>query len=295
MNNVVCFGEILWDVFPTHKVIGGAPLNVALRLNTFGVHTSIISRLGTDAYAKRALDYLQQVNLSERYVQKDTAYTTGYVSVLLDYKGSASYEIYKPVAWDFIALDEANRILVSETDIFIFGSLACRNEVSRQTLFKLLEQAKFSVFDVNLRKPDYTFELLIDLMQKANVIKLNDDELQEIASRLGVENSTIKVQVETLSRQTRTQSVCVTRGSQGALLYWENGFYENTGYQVAVKDTVGAGDSFLAALIFKLFIRKESPDTSLDFACRIGALVASKEGANATVHDWEIMELTKSS
>ena len=213
----------------------------------------------------------------------------------MDDKGSASYEIYKPVAWDFIALDQANRNLVSETDIFIFGSLVCRNEVSRQTLFKLLEQAKFSVFDVNLRKPDYTFELLLDLMQKANVIKLNDDELQEITSRLGIKNSTIKVQVETLLRQTGAQSVCVTRGSQGALLYWENRFYENTGYQVTVKDTVGAGDSFLAALIFKLFIRKESPDASLDFACRIGALVASKEGANATVHDWEIMELTKSS
>lgn len=292
MSKVVCFGEILWDVFPSHKVIGGAPLNVALRLQSLGAETCMISRLGTDENGKNALEYFQKTNFKTEFIQKDDRFPTGYVSVLLDKKGSATYEIFRPVAWDYIMLDETNKKLISESDIFIFGSLACRNEVSRNSLFDLIKRATFSVFDVNLRKPYYTHDLISELMHEADFIKLNDEELEEISTEFGFNSSNMEDQVKLLSKETKTSTICVTRGSNGAMLYLDGNFYENSGYKVKVEDTVGAGDSFLASLIFKLYIQKEMPKNALDFACRVGALVASKKGANAKIDTDEISVLT---
>ena len=292
MSKAVCFGEILWDVFPSHKVIGGAPLNVALRLQSLGAETYMISRLGKDENGEKAMEYLQKTNLKTEFIQNDDRFPTGYVSVFLDEKGSATYEIFKPVAWDFIALNEPNKKLISEADIFIFGSLVCRNKQSKNTLFSLLELAKFSVFDVNLRKPHYTHDLIYELMHKVDFIKLNDEELDEMTSKLGFESSSMEQQIQILSRETQASSICVTRGSNGAMLYLDGICYENSGYKVKVEDTVGAGDSFLASLIFKLYIQNEKPENALDFACRIGALVASKKGANAKIDSEEISALT---
>lgn len=292
MSKVVCFGEILWDVFPSHKVIGGAPLNVALRLASFGTETSIISRIGNDNNGKEIIEYLENTRLNTQYIQKDKIYPTGYVSVFLDNQGSATYDIFKPVAWDYISLENDNIKLISESDVFIFGSLSCRSEVSKNTLFGLIEKAKFLVFDVNLRKPYYTCELISELMQKVDFIKLNDEELDEITAESGFKSSEMKEQILFLSKTTNTKSICITRGSRGAILYLNGRFYENSGYRVKVEDTVGAGDSFLASLIFKLYIENKKPDQALDFACRLGALVASKKGANAKIDSQEIDSLT---
>lgn len=289
---IVCFGEILWDIFPTHKVIGGAPLNVALRLASFGAETSIISRIGSDKNGNEVIEYLENTKLNIQYIQKDNIYPTGYVSVFLDNHGSATYDIFKPVAWDYISLENDNIKLISESDIFIFGSLSCRSEVSKNTLFGLIEKAKFLVFDVNLRKPFYTYELISELMQKVDFIKLNDEELDEITAELGFKSSEMKEQVLFLSKTTNTKSICITRGSRGAILYLNEEFFENSGYKVKVEDTVGAGDSFLASLIFKLYIENQEPNKALDFACRIGALVASKKGANDKIENQEIDSLT---
>ena len=292
MTKVVCFGEILWDVFPTHKVIGGAPLNVALRLASFGAETSIISRIGNDKNGEEVIEYLENTKLNIQHIQKDNIYPTGYVSVFLDNHGSATYDIFKPVAWDYISLENDNIKLISESDIFIFGSLSCRSGVSKNTLFGLVEKGKFLVFDVNLRKPYYTYELISELMQKVDFIKLNDEELDEITAELGFGNSKMKEKILFLSKITDTKFICVTRGSQGAILFFNGRFYENSGYRVKVEDTVGAGDSFLASLIFKLYIEVQKPDQALDFACRLGALVASKKGANPKIDTQEIDSLT---
>jgi len=289
---VVCFGEILWDVFPTHKVIGGAPLNVALRLHSFEVSVKIISSIGNDSNGKEALNYLNEAGLSTDMIQIDKTHNTGYVNVFLDKKGSATYEIFKPVAWDNIQLNRENQNIVTNTEIFIFGSLACRSETSKSTLLSLLSEAQYSVFDVNLRPPDFTMDLIIDLMRRSDFIKLNDEELEQILDVMGFQNSTMEDQIKHLAEQTNTETICVTRGGAGALLYYESQFYSNSGYSVTVKDTVGAGDSFLASMVLKLLIEKTNPDKALDFACKVGALVASKEGANAKITKTDFESIT---
>ncbi len=289
MLNVVCYGEVLWDVFPTHKKIGGAPLNVALRLNSFGVNTNIISSIGNDQNGRELLKYATNNKLDDATIQINDQYETGCVNVTLDEKGSASYEIAYPVAWDKIELTNNSIEKVKASDAFIFGSLACRDNVSKNTLIKLLTHAKFKVFDVNLRPPHYTMDLLLDFMKKADFIKCNDDELEEICHALDFDSDEMHKQIEFLAKKTSTSKICITRGRDGALLFTDGKYYANNGYLINVADTVGAGDSFLAALIYKL-LSNTSLQQALDFAIAVGTLVVSKSGANPTLSNSQILD-----
>jgi fructokinase len=283
----VCFGEVLWDVFPDKARIGGAPLNVASRLSATGIETEMVSRIGTDQKGKEIVAYLKSNNVGTENIETDATFPTGMVNVSLSSSGSATYEIAYPSAWDKIEVSGSSLNSVSEADVFIFGSLVCRDEISRNTLFDLLEAANYKVFDINLRPPHYQKEVLQHLMQKADFIKFNDEELFEIAVMLGSSFNSLEQNLLFISEKTNTKSICVTKGSHGAVLLSEGKLYYNSGYQIKVKDTVGAGDSFLASLIAKL-LTKENPQKALDYACAVGALVASSEGANPKLETEEI-------
>ena len=280
--NVICFGEVLWDVFPSGEKIGGAPLNVALRLNALGVKTKIASRVGKDDLGKRLLDFVERENLSCDLIQVDAAHETGQVLVHLDENGSANYTIEHPAAWDKI---EALTDLVDQVkacDAFLFGSLVARDAVAKATLDQLLNHANYKVFDVNLRAPHYSIPLLGALMNKADFIKFNDDELGEISQALGCKEDNMEQQIRFIAKQTQTKTICVTTGSEGALLYQDGKLISQAGFPIKVKDTVGAGDSFLATLLEGL-LNKKSAQEALKRACAMGALVAGSTGANPRI------------
>ena len=285
--SVICFGEVLFDVFPTHKKIGGAPLNVAIRLASLGIQSQIISRIGNDETGKELLQYIKDHKVNSSSVQIDKDLKTGEVIVQLNDKGSASYTINYPAAWDKITETPEDEIIVKKADALVFGSLACRDAVSQNTLFELINYAKYAVFDVNLRAPFYTEELLNHLMREADFIKFNDDEIYEISESLQSPFHSLEQNILFIAEQTNTKHICVTKGSHGAVLYYNNQFYYNSGYKIKVADTVGAGDSFLAGLLSKL-LAGEPPQSAIDFACAIGALVAQKEGANPKINELTI-------
>ena len=287
MSKIVCFGEVLWDVFPTHKTIGGAPLNVALRLKSFQNDVSLISSLGDDTSGDELQLELQKYNTSSYYIQKDKEYKTSTVAISLDKNGSASYFINHPCAWDNIQLTSELKSLVKSSEAFVFGSLVARSNTSRNTLIKLLTFSKFSVFDVNLRPPHYDLSSIQVLMNAANVIKFNDDELKEISMSLGYQSASIEQTILFIAKKTNTTSIAVTLGSKGAILFFEERFFYCKGYQVEVADTVGSGDSFLATLIDVLLKRKD-PQLAIDKACAVGALVAKSSGANPMISKVEI-------
>ncbi|SEL47026.1 fructokinase [Aquimarina amphilecti] len=289
---ITCFGEVLWDIFPHHKKIGGAPLNVALRLNSMGIDSSIITRVGVDDLGHEIISFVSQQGLSLETIQKDYQHHTGEVIVSLDNEGTASYKISRPVAWDFINATEEAIIEVSVSDAIIFGSLASRNDVSRNTLFQLLDKAKFKILDVNLRPPHYDTQLLSELMKRADFIKLNDEELDEICTHFGIKESTLEEQIKSIASYTNTPQICITKGGKGATLYDKKSFYHNDGYTIKVVDTVGAGDSFLATLISKL-LQGNEPQLSIDYACAIGAMVAGSEGANPIFNNKEVRNFIK--
>jgi fructokinase len=285
--SAVCFGEVLWDIFPTHKKIGGAPLNVALRMNSMGVETTMISRVGADENGEDILSFLNNQEVTTDFIQVTNEYKTGAVHVMINEKGNASYDILYPSAWDKIVETELMDKVIAEADVFVFGSLASRDEVARKTLISLLDKAKYKVFDANLRAPYYTTEVLRELMEKADFIKLNDEELREISRELGSPYNSFEQNIKFIAEKTNSKQVCVTKGEFGAVLYYNNKFYYNSGYFVKVVDTVGAGDSFLASLLIRL-LRGKSPQKALNYACAVGALVAGQEGANPKISEKEI-------
>lgn len=284
---IVCFGEVLWDVFSTHKKIGGAPLNVALRLQSFGNDVSIISAVGNDKEGEELLAYVKENGVATEFVMSYDNYKTGMVNVILDAKGSASYEIEYPGAWDKIQVTEAMKNLVKSSDAFIFGSLVARDETSKNSLLELLEVANYKIFDINLRPPHFNKDLLIELMKKADFIKFNDEELFIISAFLDSKYHSIEQNIRFIAEKTNTKHICVTKGNHGAVVLYEDKFYYNSGYQIKVKDTVGAGDSFLASLTNQL-LHKIDPQSAIDFACAVGALVAGSEGANPKISLKEI-------
>lgn len=283
----VCFGEVLYDIFPDTERIGGAPLNVASRLSSLGVETELLSKVGTDKKGEQIIKFLSDRGVGTLHIGKDPDYSTGVVNVSLSKSGSAIYEIAYPSAWDKIDVTKQNIKAVEEADIFIFGSLICRDEISRKSLLKLLTHAKFKVLDFNLRPPHYTHNLLRELINKTDFIKLNDDELFEIAEILGSPYHSLEQNIRFIAGRSSAKTICVTKGKHGAVLLKDGKLYYNSGFKIKVEDTVGAGDSFLASLLAKL-CEGGAVQVALDFACAVGALVAGEKGANPKLESKEV-------
>ncbi|GGB63320.1 carbohydrate kinase family protein [Shewanella inventionis] len=276
--NISCFGEVLWDCFPDGKRVGGAPLNVCVRLNALGIKGAMISAVGDDALGQELLAFIDERGVNRDCIAIDPHKSTSTVQVTLDKNGSASYEIVADTAWDNIELTDSVISQVKQADVFVFGSLIGRSPVSFATLAALVECANFSVFDVNLRAPHYDIDSIVKLMNKADFIKLNDDELYEIAKAMGSPFNSLEQNLDFIAAQTQTQYLCVTKGSHGALLSVNGQKFYNSGYLVKVVDTVGAGDSFLGSLLYQL-CTDNNPQFAIDFACAVGAMVAQSAGA----------------
>lgn len=286
-KKVICFGEVLWDIFPEGEKIGGAPLNVALRLDALGIPTAIVSKIGDDALGARLMDFVRTRGLDTQFIQIDQRFETGKVNVSLDESGSASYDIAHPAAWDKIERQTALEEAVTKADLFLFGSLVARDKVAHKTLKLLLDKASYKVFDVNLRAPHYTHQLLFGLMQQADFIKFNDEELKEIATSLGCKSTSLETQLMFIAEKTNTTQICVTKGGDGALLWLNDQLFEQKGFPIKVADTVGAGDSFLATLLAGL-LSNLAPKTALERACAMGAMVAATTGANPSISAEEL-------
>jgi len=286
----VSFGEVLWDVFANGKKIGGAPLNLALRMQSLGCEVAMISCIGQDTDGDEIVEYVKAQGLDTKSILRAEEYPTGLVQVLVNERGSASYDISYPSAWDKIQLTDYARSLVAGADVLIYGSLVCRDEVSKHSLEELLENDIYKVFDANLRPPHYTQATIENLIRSASFIKFNDEELLEIATGMGSAYTLVEDNMEFIAKLTNTRSMCVTKGKHGAVLMWEGTLYTNNGYPVNVVDTVGAGDSFLATLIMGLLTGQE-PQHAIDYACAVGALVAASAGANPTLAEDDIEAL----
>ena len=211
------------------------------------------------------------------YFQIDYKVPTGKVYAEFKEHNEVAYNIVKPVAWDFIQWEDDFVPLIQNSEYFVFGSLITRNKQSRTTLFKCLEITKKKVLDINMRPPHYNKKIIEELLRKADILKMNLAELHLITGWFSDYNSD-RDRIRLLKDKFGIQSIIVTRGSEGAILNLGDSFYDHPGYTVEVADTVGSGDSFLAAIISKL-IDRAPPEQVLDFASRLGAFIASCKGA----------------
>ena len=275
---VVCFGEVLWDNFPSGKKPGGAVMNVAYHLKTLGVNSHLISRVGADENGRELMQVLEGLGLDSTLVQVDQEQKTSTVEVHTDQNNEVTYEIVKPVAWDYIAFETPQTHLVARADAIVYGSLSGRCETSRKTLAHLLELASYRVMDVNLRAPDYGDEYISALLYKTDLLKLNSDELTIISNWFSKDCRTETDRVELLRNKFSIPEIVVTKGSKGASYYGDQTEHHWDAYDIKVEDTVGSGDSFLAGLL-AMKLSGEYINDTLDFAVALSAFITTKTGA----------------
>jgi len=283
-NIVVGLGEILWDVFPERKVLGGAPANFAYHVSQFGFNGYIVSAIGEDLLGKEILSGLEDKKLN--YLIETTDYPTGTVQVTLNKSGVPQYEICENVAWDNIPFTARTENLAKNTQTVCFGSLAQRSAVSRETIRKFLAampEDSLKIFDINLRLDYYTKEIIEESLQMANMMKINDEEVIKIAALFdwnGEEQDICK----RLLDEYNLNILILTKGTEGSFVFTAR----QTSYQptpkVHVADTVGAGDSFTAAFV-AAYLHGERIEDAHQLAVEVSAYVCLQHGAMPKLAD----------
>lgn len=290
---MIGIGELLWDLLPTGKQLGGAPGNFAYMTSLLGDRGVPASRVGNDEFGQEALDKLSTLGLPTEYLQFDPAHATGTVKVQIDGSGQPCYEIVQGVAWDFLEWTSQWRMLAEEADAICFGSLAQRSTRSRETIRAFLRASRpgtIKVFDVNLRQSFYNAEVLASALAVAEIAKLNHEELRHVMRLLGLSYDGDVSSAERLRETQRLKLVCVTRGKHGSVLADESGTHAHRGFEIQVADTVGSGDAFTAGLVNR-YLRGGSLADMNDMANRAGAWVASKVGAMPALGNDRIEEV----
>ena len=281
-STIVGLGELLWDLLPSGRQLGGAPANFAYHAAALGDRGVVASRVGDDDLGREARARLEGVKLSTKYIQIDGERPTGTVDVKLDESGVPDFTINTGVAWDHLTLTQELEALASRADAVCFGSLAQRSERSRKTIRRFLGAMKpeaTCVFDINLRQAYYSAEILSESLDVATIAKMNDEEMPRVMEALGLAGGTpAEVSAKALVETFRLDLVCVTRGEKGCLLVSPEETVAHAGFEVEVADTVGSGDAFTAALVHHQ-LRGTPLSRAAEAANRMGAHVASRVGA----------------
>ncbi|MCA9731557.1 carbohydrate kinase [candidate division KSB1 bacterium] len=285
-HQILCIGEVLWDSLPGGLFLGGAPFNVACHLQMLGADIAFASRIGKDELGNQILRRMTNKNIPADFLQRDPTVKTGIVNVSLLNRDNPQYEIVTPVAWDFIEETPALLQKASTVDAMVFGTLAQRNPVSRKTIESLRKKTPLCIYDVNLRPPFAIRDIVQASLLDANLVKLNDHELVQLSEWFDLSGD-LQAAARQLSKTFQCDTVCVTKGASGAALLHKGEWTEHKGYAVHVRDTVGAGDAFLAALISGILAEKDNQQI-LEFANAVGAWVATKEGATPELNFEEI-------
>jgi fructokinase len=284
---LVGLGEILWDMLPDGKQLGGAPANFAYHAQALGGRGVVVSCIGNDELGKEILSRLKALGLESGYIGEDENHPTGTVTVELDEMGKPNYTIHENVAWDYIVCNRGLLDLASRVDAVCYGSLCQRSEVSRSTVREFLGTTRsdcLRVFDINLRQSYFSKEIVDTMLKMSNVLKLNDEELPVVSDLLGFDGSETDV-LSRLIEVYELRMVALTRGADGSRLYAQGAESSCQGFAAKVADTVGAGDSFTAAMTLGLLYRKGLERIN-EFSNRVASFVCSQRGATPGLPDW---------
>ena len=249
---VIGLGELLWDLLPGGRQLGGAPANFAYWSTALGEKGVVASRVGSDAPGREAIELLARAGVDSSQIQLDTSHPTGTVRVEVSDSGQPDFTIDEPVAWDFLECTSEWRDLATRAAAICFGSLAQRSPVSRKTISKFIEAAPVEaliVFDVNLRQSFHSREVLAQSLKHSRVVKLNSNEFPVVMNELGLNYCGDLQSARRLIREFELDVVCLTRADRGSMVVTDVDLVEHDGFKVDVVDTVGSGDAFTAALV----------------------------------------------
>ncbi len=294
-KTIVGIGELLWDVLPNGKKVGGAPANFAFHISQLGLEGCVVSAIGEDTFGDEIVEYLEKKDLN--YIVNEVSYPTGTVQVELDDDGIPTYDIKQNVAWDNIAYTSDLEELAADTIAVCFGSLAQRSQVSRDTIHKFIRQipddeGQLKIFDINLRQNFYNQDIIEESMRLCNILKINDEELAIVGKMLNFNGLSFENKCWLLLAKYNIKILILTCGSNGSYVFTPGKFSFLPTPKVEVIDTVGAGDSFTASFIAAL-IEGKSLEFSHQFAVDVAAYVCIRSGATPTLPESIISRLNE--
>lgn len=280
-NLVVGIGEALWDILPEGKKLGGAPANFAYHVSQFGLESMVASAVGKDKLGNEILENLSEKKLN--MLIEEVQYPTGTVQVELDNEGIPCYDIKENVAWDNIPFTDKLKSIAEKTTAVCFGSLAQRNIVSRETINTFLglipnKKGIYKIFDINLRQGFYTKEILCRSMEQCNILKINDEELVTVSRLFGYPGIDLQDKCWILLAKYNLEMLILTCGVNGSYVFTPGNVSFVETPKVEVADTVGAGDSFTAAFISALLMKKSVREAH-QLAVNVSAFVCTQNGA----------------
>lgn len=276
---VVGLGEALWDVLPEGKKLGGAPANFAFHAGQFGLNSIAVSALGEDNLAEETIQQLEEKNL--QYCMPRVPYPTGTVQVTLDNEGIPTYDIKENVAWDNIPFNDDVKAIAENTRAVCWGSLAQRNVVSRESIYKFLDATPkdcMKIFDINLRQNFYTKEVICESMKRCNILKINDEELVLIGRMFGYPGLDIENKCWLILGKYNLDMLVLTCGTNGSYVFTPGSMSYQPTPKVEVADTVGAGDSFTGAFCASILAGKPVTEAH-KLAVSVSAYVCTQNGA----------------
>ena len=277
----VGLGELIWDMLPEGRRLGGAPSNFAYMARLLGNRSAVASRVGQDALGREARARLEAAGVSTEFIQVEPAHPTGTVGVRIGERGEPTFTVNGNSAWDYLEWNSSWDELAAHVDCVCFGTLGQREARARETILRFLGRvrpAALRVFDVNLRHSFFTPEMLARSLALSSVVKLNEDELRLAASMLDLRGDDERKLAQDLLARFKLDLVALTRGERGSLLVSAEGTSEHEGFSVEVADTIGSGDAFAAALAH-CRMRGATLELSNEIANRVGSWVATQPGA----------------
>lgn len=287
-GKVIGIGEVLWDLLPEGKKIGGAPANFVYHVSQFGLPGCVVSAVGEDELGREILEIFDAAGIVH-HIDK-VAFPTGTVEIEIDRAGIPKYEIKEDVAWDNIPFTAELEEIAKDTKAVCFGSLAQRSDVSRATICRFLdaipvENDALIVFDINLRQRFYSKEIIRESMERCNILKINDEELEIVSRMFDMDGMKAEDVCRRLMVDFNLRILILTCGVNGSYVFTRDGVSFLPTPEVEVADTVGAGDSFTAAFISGLLKGKSVPEAHKQ-AVETSAFVCSQSGAMPALPDW---------
>ena len=276
----VGLGELLWDMLPEGRQIGGAPFNFARHCNQLGLEGFPVSQIGIDELGNETVSLLKDWGITPDFVSRDPQHETGTVNIRLDNQGKPNYEIRDDAAWDFIQHNLLLEQLAPKVDIVCFGTLAQRSDASRFTIYSFLDRMSsdaIKLFDVNLRQHFYSIGSIEASLERASILKLSDEELPVLKNAFSLSGS-VEVQLSELKNRFELKLIAYTRGAEGSLLIDGSGTDDHPGTTITTIDTIGAGDSFSATLCAGLLQGLTLAPLN-ENANQVAAYVCSQRGA----------------
>jgi len=294
-NRIVAFGEVVWDILPGGKTLGGTPLNMVFRCNSFGEKGFLLSRLGYDNSGQEALDRLKELGISDKNIQIDDEFPTGTVNVSFDKNEESRYEVVLDVAFDHIEFSAEALKLVRNADCLFYGLLPLRFGISKNTIRELIKESPDSIhfFDLKLFEHFFDKKVVENLLLNSNIVRIKEKEISFLVKELDIKADNLEEFGAQLSKKYKIDLILVTRGSEGVFAcHNSKKVYFDSGYDIEVNDNIGSGMAFCAAFVH-YYLDGKSIQDALEFGNAAGALNTTKRGATTYFDKKDVIKFMK--